>query len=412
MGAKQSAPPAPDPYAVSNAQTNSNLTTALANADLNHYTTNTPLGSQSWSISGYQTVTDPSSGKSYQIPNYVQNDTLTPTGQQELTTQQQNQLGQAQTEQGFLNNVEGQLQNPITQNDFAPINTSVGSGGPIQNSISGVGLYNQQGTGAEQQAFGNEYSLVQPLMQQQTQQTQDQLRAEGIPEGSDLWNTEMQNVGRQQSNQIAGLASNAVGLGEQEQQQLFGQNQAEGNFANTAQGQEFTQGLQGAEFGNAAEQQQMQQALALRNQPLNELNALQTGSQVATPQFQPTANVSMAPTNVSGNVYSSYQGAVNATNAANALTNNTFSSLLNAGGNAGSAAIMSDERVKKDIEPTGIELHEYRYKWEPEDGPKHVGVIAQDVEKKFPGDVTRARDGTKMVKLAQLLMTPHAAQGA
>lgn len=385
MGGKSSAPAAPDPYAVSSAQTGSNVATALANSDLNKYTTNTPLGNSTWSTNGYQTVTDPTTGKSFQIPNYVNNVTLNPTAQQALSTTQQNQLGQAQTEQGFLHNVAQQLQNPLTQGQFSP----------IQTNVNNTSLYNPQGTGAEQQAFGSEYSLVQPLMQQQTQQTQDQLRAEGIPEGSDLWNTEMQNVGRQQSNQIAGLAGNAVGLGIGEQ------------------GQQFNQNVGTAQMANAGEQQQMQQALALQNQPLNELNALQTGSQVQTPQFQATPAVSMSPTNVSGNVYSSYQGQVNSANANNALWNNTMNSILGSAGNLGGAYMMSnaitaasDERVKEDIRPTGIELHEFRYAWDPE-GTKRVGVIAQDVEKKYPDSVHISMDGVRRVNFAKLLMQPR-----
>ena len=358
MGGKSSAPAAPNPYAVSGAQTGSNVTTALGNADLNRYTTNTPLGTSSWQTNGYQTITDPTTGAKYQIPNATNTISLNPTAQSALNTTQQNQLTQAQTEQGFLGNVAQQLQNPLSASQFSPIQTN---------------MYGSGSQGAEQQAFNSQYSLVAPLMQQQTQQMQDQMRAEGIPEGSDLWNTQSQNVGRQQSNQIAGLAGNAVGLGMNEQQ-----------------------------IGNQAQSQQLQQALALQNQPLNELNALQTGSQVSMPQVAQPASVSMPGTNVAGNVYSSYQGQVNSANAANASSNNMFGSLLGAGGTLGAAYMLSDRRTKKDIEPVG-RLYQYRYKWEDEDAPKHIGVMAQEVESIRPDAVMTGADGLKRVDYAKLL---------
>ena len=51
------------------------------------------------------------------------------------------------------------------------------------------------------------------------------------------------------------------------------------------QGQAFGQGMQGAQFDNAVRQQMLQEMLLQRNTPLNELNALRTGSQVAMPTF-------------------------------------------------------------------------------------------------------------------------------
>jgi hypothetical protein len=34
---------------------------------------------------------------------------------------------------------------------------------------------------------------------------------------------------------------------------------------------------------------------------------------------------------------------------------------------------------------TGLEIYEWRYKWEPDTGPKHAGSMADDVERLFPG---------------------------
>ena len=371
MGSKQSAPPPPDPNAVSAAQTQSNVNTALDNASLNRYNTNTPLGNQSWTISGY--TKDASGNK---IPQYTQTNTLTKTGQQILDTSQGNQLTQANTEKGFLGHVSNQLQNPLTADQF----------GPVQSSVAGVDLNNAQGTGAMQQEYNAQMSLIAPQQQQDTQRAQDALRAEGIPEGSDLWNTQMQNVGRSQAAQDAGITSNAAQLGTTEQNNLFNQGASQGTFT------------------NAAEAQKMQQGVALQNQPLNELNALSTGSQVATPTFQSTPGVNMAGTNTSGNAYASYQGNVNATNANNAASNAIYGDLTSLGGALGGAAIMSDKRAKKDIEPaTDLPMYRFRYKGESKGAPKRLGVMAQDAEKVMPDAVATGMDGYKLVMYAKLL---------
>ena len=53
----------------------------------------------------------------------------------------------------------------------------------------------------------------------------------------------------------------------------------------TTNNQNYNMGLASANFNNANRAQDLQEQLALRNQPLAELNALRTGSQPNTPQF-------------------------------------------------------------------------------------------------------------------------------
>jgi hypothetical protein len=78
--------------------------------------------------------------------------------------------------------------------------------------------------------------------------------------------------------------------------------------------------------------QTMQLASALRNQPLNELNALRTGSQVTNPTFSnvPQQATTAGPDMLSaaGMNYQSQLGSVNANNAASA---NTWNGLMNLG---------------------------------------------------------------------------------
>ncbi len=66
----------------------------------------------------------------------------------------------------------------------------------------------------------------------------------------------------------------------------------------------------------------------------------------------------------------------------------------------------SDRRLKKDIKKVGKldghALYEYRYKGEPMRAPKHLGVMAQEVEKSRPDAVSRGPDGMRRVDYGRL----------
>ena len=63
-------------------------------------------------------------------------------------------------------------------------------------------------------------------------------------------------------------------------------------------------------------------------------------------------------------------------------------------GNLGSAALMSDERVKTDVKrvgtaDNGLPIYSYRYIW---GGPVQIGVMAQDVQKVNPDAIVPVGD--------------------
>jgi len=99
-----------------------------------------------------------------------------------------------------------------------------------------------------------------------------------------------------QQNFMRGQAANAAqaaAIG-----QNFGQGMASTSAQNAARAQLFNQQLQGAQFGNLAQQQSLAQQLMLRSQPLKEIAALMSGSQIQTPQFpgyQGVSNIGAAP---------------------------------------------------------------------------------------------------------------------
>lgn len=69
-------------------------------------------------------------------------------------------------------------------------------------------------------------------------------------------------------------------------------------------------------------------ALTERNQPINEITALLSGSQVSQPNWAGTPQTSVAPTDVAGPIYSSYQGNLANWNAQNQSNNAMMGGLL------------------------------------------------------------------------------------
>jgi len=108
----------------------------------------------------------------------------------------------------------------------------------------------------------------------------------------------------QQGQFNAGLQN--AGLYNQSIAQNFGQGQSAAQMQNSAlaqnqnaalshQGQAYNQALQSGQFGNQAALQNYQQQLAQYNQPLNQISALMSGSQVQLPQFQGYSGQNVTP---------------------------------------------------------------------------------------------------------------------
>jgi hypothetical protein len=73
---KSKAPKPPDPKDTSAAATGTNVSTAIANSYLNNADSYTPEGSVKWTDTGTKDVTDPYTGKTYQVPIRTSTTTL------------------------------------------------------------------------------------------------------------------------------------------------------------------------------------------------------------------------------------------------------------------------------------------------------------------------------------------------
>ena len=131
--------------------------------------------------------------------------------------------------------------------------------------------------------------------------------------------------------------------------------------------------------------QAVQEQLAQRAQPINEISALLSGSQVTQPSFVPTQQPQLPTTDVAGLINQNYQSQLANYQQQAAQRQSLLGGLFGLGANI----IASDKRVKENIKRVGklddgTPVYSYNYKT---GGPTHIGVMAQDVEKSKPGSV-------------------------
>jgi hypothetical protein len=138
-------------------------------------------------------------------------------------------------------------------------------------------------------------------------------------------------------------------FGNQAQSQQFQEMLARAGFGNAAQAQRNQQNQEQAAFGNTATQQnysnsinwtdlmnnlrgaQMGEKTNLRNQPLNEIAALMSGSQVTAPQFQPFSRQGVNAAPIGQYMGQNYQAQANAAANTNAGLFGLGSSLITGG---------------------------------------------------------------------------------
>lgn len=182
---------------------------------------------------------------------------------------------------------------------------------------------------------------ILPQQAQQAEALRTRLKNQGIQEGSAAWNAEFGRLTNSNTDQLNQLA-------------LTGRQQA------------------------------FSEQMAQRNQPINEITALLSGSQVSNPATMSGASpqAQVGGVDYSGLVQQNYNNQLQAHNAKMGGIGGLFGSALGAAGQAGGfAALFSDVRLKKNIRRIGqtdggVQIYTYNYIW---GGPTMMGVMAQDV---------------------------------
>jgi hypothetical protein len=174
------------------------------------------------------------------------------------------------------------------------------------------------------------------------------------------------------------------------------------NLDTAANAQGYNQALQSGQFGNTAAQQSLQQQLALRNQPLNEIAGLMSGSQIQMPQFQGYQGSNIAPPPIMQGAQAAGQSAMDRYGIQSSNVNAQNAGLYNLAGTIGGAAMFSDPRLKSNVvrvgtHRLGIGVYEYDIF-----GNRERGVMADEVEAVMPEAVALHPSGYKMVNYGMI----------
>jgi hypothetical protein len=344
-----------------------------------------------------------------------------------------------------------------------PIQTSLGNYGSQQNTFGpagdithsyGPGDFSSDRANVEQALYGR----LNPQLDRERSNIEQRLADQGIRYGTPAYTAAMDDYNRQANDlrlgvtQTAGqeqqrmmdMAAQRAGFQNAAQQQEYLQAQGRGTFANEAQQNTFQQTLGASNFANAAQQGQFsQEALrgqfantaqaqqvaqaqarlnaqnatraqylteqyALRDQPINEVTALLSGSQVHQPTFQNITEGQIPTTDIAGLMNTNFNQNFQNYQQQNANTNALLGGILGAGGKIG-AGVLSDRRAKEDIHRMGtvfaadnegaeheLPIYKYAYKDDPA-STQHIGPMAQDVEKIDPEAVV-TRGGMKHIR--------------
>ena len=379
MGKKATPPPVPDYKSAAEAQAVANSDAARATAKLGNPNFYGPLGNQTVSYEG-------------DIPTVRQ--TLTPDAQATLQAQQgverslaelgQQGVAQAKTILGtpFNPNLPG-IDTSIAES-VSPVNQAAFNAGSAQRSVAGPTF--QQGIDTSgiaampvnagmtgQQAI---MSRLQPQLTQNENATRQRLANQGLVTGGEAYENEMRTMGQNRNDLELQAAAQGINLDAMMNQQGFEQATARGQFGNEAQQSQFNAALQNAglgntalqqdyqnqlaaqtaqnaaiaqnynqqlgmaQFGNEAQQQSLDQQLTLRNQPLNQITGLMSGSQIQMPQFQGYQGANIAAAPIYQGVQDTFQGQMDQYAIRQQAKNNMMSGLMSMGGSIGGGMMM------------------------------------------------------------------------
>ncbi|MEZ2132688.1 MULTISPECIES: tail fiber domain-containing protein [unclassified Sinorhizobium] len=202
------------------------------------------------------------------------------------------------------------------------------------------------------------YDLASQRILPQQQKNQEALRAQlvasGIRPGTAAYNSEMERLTQANSDQLNQLALNS-------------------------------------------RQQAYQEALTNRNQPINEISSLMSGSQIQNPNFVNTPQTQVGGVDYTGLVNNNYQAQVQQANSARG----GLFGLLSAPFGMFSFG-SSDRRLKRNIKDTGrkignLTVYTFNYLWDADHVAAHTGFMSDEVRAHHPEYVTVDSDNFDVV---------------
>lgn len=361
---KPQAPQAPDPQETSAAATGTNVSTTLANNMLGMVNQNTPMGSLEYNQIDTYGWTDPYTGQTYEVPRFEANTTYTPQGQKIVDANMGAQMNLAQTAEDRSQFLQNYLAGGLSESDL-PDQSRLQT---MLNRRMAKDMQDGGFAGSRDAAEAALMARMQPQIDQDRAALETRLANQGIGYGTEAWSSAMADHNRGVND--ARLA--AIAQAGNEQSRYIN------NVMQTGAGLD-------AQRAQAAEQ-----SFALRNQPINEITALLSGSQLNAPNFGIYSPQGIPVTDNAAIINDIYNGELNAYSTQASMHNNLVGGLFGLMG-----SIVSDARLKTDIvrvgEANGLGVYAFRYVWD-DPGTQRIGHMAQEVAQVRPDAVVPIGD--------------------
>lgn len=293
------APAAPDPVATAKAQTESNVNTGVANTVMGNANEIGPYGNVTYNQIGSQNV------GGVDVPRFERVTQLSPDQQRILELNNQFDIGSGQLANSQVDRLKGILDTPISADNLA---TQRADG-----MISAPQFSKMQENDWSQDRQRVEDAMMarmNPQIERDRAALENRLANQGIRPGSEAFREAIALADRQTND----LRLQTVLAGGQEQSRLAGLDQSRLGFNNSAEAQNFSGQIDARNFQNATREAELAEQMRLRTQPINEITALMSGSQVQTPQAAQYRPGTVASTDVAGITQQNYQNQLAAYN--------------------------------------------------------------------------------------------------
>ena len=420
-----SAPSPPNPYTQAAAQAGANRDAAIAGAIVNNPSKQiTPWGTLVHRKAGSQwmtTLDEKGHRTQIKVPRFVTETKLNQNTQKTIANQQlaQRKLSRMAVDRtDFLKDYMGKSVDTSGLPQYVK-NYKSANYQKVQRAPNLATDY--AGFNNTENAFSRDRNRVEQAMMSRYDQQygkdreamRSELAGEGLMPGSEAYNNRLDELNRQRTDarmqailaggqeqsRLLGEARSAAEFGNEARQNQYGMNSSTTQANNAIASQKMADALQKAQYKGDTRQAMLSERTALRNQPLNEISALMSGSQVQTPQFEGLYRQGIDAAQPAKYMQDAYQSKL-------ANYQSTMGGLFGLGSSMMGLFGLSDRTKKKNIKhegytPAGQKVYSYRYKKGWGDDKRHLGVMAQDLEKTNPEAVVTI-DGVKHVDYSRV----------
>lgn len=289
-----------------------------------------------------------------------QTTSVTPEQQRAIDAQSGVKAGRSELAESILGRASEDLGNPVSWESM---------------EANEVGTGDEARQRAEDAIYGRATSRLDPMFGQKRSRMDTQLRNQGLKPGDEAYDTAMGNLGRQETDAYSAASQEAIARGGAEATRTFG-------------------------LDMQRRQQALAEELKRRGVTINEINALNAGQQVSTPDFASFAqqgrpssvNLTGAAQTGTGNEWDRY-------NANEAEGQSAMSGIMSTAATLAPLMMMSDRRLKSDIilaghTQGGQRVYEYTIF-----GARQIGVMADESP---PEAVHRHPSGYLMVDYSRI----------